>query len=244
MLYRYIYILFYILLCILLVYIFIFHPCFLYYFFLLLFFFFSCVFSLLVLLLLRQISPWGLIKYISIYLSIFAFSTSNGGWSQSIWTQIFNIFTQKDVSRESVSYPGHRGRSCKWWSRICSPRSRCSFLCLKARRSPSPGSSAGVSASERNTRTQKKNSISTDRPSPSFAGSSETSRHSSLFCLREAEPTLTLMPPMRCSPLNSRPFFSQRMLGMGLAIAGQRNFTVLPAGTAYSFFSIRWVWVQ
>jgi len=53
---------FYILLCILLVYIYIFHPCFLY------FIFYSRVFSLLVLLLLRQISPWGLIKYLSIYL--------------------------------------------------------------------------------------------------------------------------------------------------------------------------------
>jgi len=45
---------------ILLVYFYIFHPCILY------FIFYSCVFSLLVLLLLRQISPWGLIKYISI----------------------------------------------------------------------------------------------------------------------------------------------------------------------------------
>jgi len=37
--------------------------------FFLYFIFNSCVFSLLVLLLWRQISPWGLIKYISIYLS-------------------------------------------------------------------------------------------------------------------------------------------------------------------------------
>jgi len=44
-----------------------FHPCFLYF----VFFLYSCVFGLLVLLLFRQISPWGLIKYISIYLSIF-----------------------------------------------------------------------------------------------------------------------------------------------------------------------------
>lgn len=54
----------------------------------------------------------------------------------------------------------------------------------------------------------------------------------------------TLIPPMRCSPLNSRPFLSHLMLGMGLPIAGQRNFTVFPAGTAYSFFSMRWTCVQ
>jgi len=57
--YIHIYTLFYILL----VYIYIFHPCFLY------FTFYSRVFSLLVLLLWRQISPWGFLKYISIYLS-------------------------------------------------------------------------------------------------------------------------------------------------------------------------------
>jgi len=77
MLYRYIYILFYILLCILLVYIFIFHPCFLY------FIFYSCVFSLLVLLLLRQISPCGLIRYISIYLSIYLSSSLASSSSSS-----------------------------------------------------------------------------------------------------------------------------------------------------------------
>jgi len=51
------------------VYFYIFHPCFLYFVFC---FLFLCVFLfLLVLLLSRQISPWGLIKYISIYLSIY-----------------------------------------------------------------------------------------------------------------------------------------------------------------------------
>lgn len=43
---------------------------------------------------------------------------------------------------------------------------------------------------------------------------------------------LTRMPPIRCSPRNSRPFLNQRMLGLGLPEAGQRNFTVFPAGTA------------
>lgn len=50
---------------------------------------------------------------------------------------------------------------------------------------------------------------------------------------------LTLIPPILCSPLNSLPFFSQFMVGVGLPAAGQRNFTVLAAGTANSFFSIR-----
>lgn len=50
---------------------------------------------------------------------------------------------------------------------------------------------------------------------------------------------LTRMPPMRCSPRNSRPFLNQRMLGLGLPEAGQRNLTVFPAGTAYSFLSMR-----
>jgi len=40
-------------------------------FYILCFVFYSCVFGLLVLLLFRQISPWGLIKYLSIYLSIY-----------------------------------------------------------------------------------------------------------------------------------------------------------------------------
>jgi len=40
-------------------------------FYILYFIFYSHVFSLLVLLLLRQISPWGLIKYLSIYLSLY-----------------------------------------------------------------------------------------------------------------------------------------------------------------------------
>jgi len=46
--------------CILLVYFYIFHPCFLYFVF--------CFYSCVLLLLSRLISPWGLIKYISIYL--------------------------------------------------------------------------------------------------------------------------------------------------------------------------------
>lgn len=50
---------------------------------------------------------------------------------------------------------------------------------------------------------------------------------------------LTLIPPIRCSPLNSLPFFSQWMLGGGLPDAGQRNLTVLAAGMARSFLSIR-----
>ena len=47
------------------------------------------------------------------------------------------------------------------------------------------------------------------------------------------------MPPMRCSPRNSLPFFSQEMDGAGLPAAGQRKRTVLAAGTASSFLSIR-----
>lgn len=50
---------------------------------------------------------------------------------------------------------------------------------------------------------------------------------------------LTLMPPILCSPLNSLPFFSQWMLGVGFPAAAQRNLTVLAAGTARSFLSIR-----
>lgn len=57
--------------------------------------------------------------------------------------------------------------------------------------------------------------------------------------LRWEELARTRMPPMRCSPRNSRPFLNQQMLGLGLPEAGQRNFTVFPAGTAYSFLSIR-----
>lgn len=49
----------------------------------------------------------------------------------------------------------------------------------------------------------------------------------------------TLIPPILCSPLNSLPFFSQWMVGVGFPAAAQRNFTVLAAGTANSFFSIR-----
>lgn len=59
--------------------------------------------------------------------------------------------TLKRGTGSFVSYPGHRGRSCEWWSRTCSPPHRCSFLCLKERRSPSPGSSADVSTNQRNT---------------------------------------------------------------------------------------------
>lgn len=51
--------------------------------------------------------------------------------------------------------------------------------------------------------------------------------------------SLTLMPPIRCSPLNSFPFFSQWMVGAGFPAAAQRNLTVLAAGTANSFLSIR-----
>ncbi|TNN23846.1 hypothetical protein EYF80_066033 [Liparis tanakae] len=47
------------------------------------------------------------------------------------------------------------------------------------------------------------------------------------------------MPPILCSPLNSLPFFSQWMLGVGFPEAAQRNLTVLAAGTARSFLSIR-----
>ena len=47
------------------------------------------------------------------------------------------------------------------------------------------------------------------------------------------------MPPMRCSPLNSWPFFSQWMVGGGRPSAAHRNFTVLAAGMASSFLSIR-----
>lgn len=47
------------------------------------------------------------------------------------------------------------------------------------------------------------------------------------------------MPPIRCSPLNSLPFFSQWMVGVGLPDAAQRNLTVLAAGMAKSFLSIR-----
>lgn len=50
---------------------------------------------------------------------------------------------------------------------------------------------------------------------------------------------LTLIPPIRCSPLNSLPFFSQWMVGVGLPVAAQRNLTVLAAGMAKSFLSIR-----
>ena len=49
----------------------------------------------------------------------------------------------------------------------------------------------------------------------------------------------TLMPPIRSSPLNSRPFFSQWMAGVGFPAAAQRNLTVLAAGMASSFFSMR-----
>lgn len=56
--------------------------------------------------------------------------------------------------------------------------------------------------------------------------------------------SLTRMPPMRCSPWKSWPSLSQRMVGMGLPDAGQRNLTVFPAGTACSFFSMRWGCVQ
>lgn len=47
------------------------------------------------------------------------------------------------------------------------------------------------------------------------------------------------MPPIRCSPLNSLPFFSQWIVGVGFPAAAQRNLTVLAAGTARSFLSIR-----
>lgn len=48
----------------------------------------------------------------------------------------------------------------------------------------------------------------------------------------------TLYPPMRWSGLNSLPFFSQRRVGLGVPLDGHLNFTVLAAGTAWSFFSI------
>lgn len=49
---------------------------------------------------------------------------------------------------------------------------------------------------------------------------------------------LTLKPPIRWSFLNSLPFFSHLSVGVGLPMDGQRNLTVLLAGTAWSFFSI------
>lgn len=59
-------------------------------------------------------------------------------------------------------------------------------------------------------------------------------------CQAQSHPAApTLMPPMRCSPRNSLPFFSQEMEGVGLPAAGQRKRTVLAAGTASSFLSIR-----
>lgn len=55
---------------------------------------------------------------------------------------------------------------------------------------------------------------------------------------------LTRIPPIRFSPWKACPSLSQRMLGMGSPAAGQRNLTVFPAGTACSFFSMRWGCVQ
>lgn len=49
---------------------------------------------------------------------------------------------------------------------------------------------------------------------------------------------------MRCSCLNSFPFFSHLIVGVGFPPAGQRNLTVLAAGTACSRFSIFSVLVQ
>lgn len=43
---------------------------------------------------------------------------------------------------------------------------------------------------------------------------------------------------MRSSCLKGFPFFSQRISGLGFPPAAHRNFTVLAAGTACSFFSI------
>lgn len=49
---------------------------------------------------------------------------------------------------------------------------------------------------------------------------------------------------MRCSCLNSLPFFSHLIVGVGFPPAGQRNLTVLAAGTACRRFSIFSVLVQ
>lgn len=43
---------------------------------------------------------------------------------------------------------------------------------------------------------------------------------------------------MRSSCLKGFPFFSQRISGLGFPATAHRNFTVLAAGTACSFFSI------
>lgn len=49
---------------------------------------------------------------------------------------------------------------------------------------------------------------------------------------------------MRWSRLNSFPFLSQRSFGTGFPSAWHRNFTVLLAGTAWSFFSIFSGWAH
>lgn len=43
---------------------------------------------------------------------------------------------------------------------------------------------------------------------------------------------------MRSSGRNGLPFLSQCSVGIGFPTAAHRNFTVLAAGTAWSFFSI------
>lgn len=54
----------------------------------------------------------------------------------------------------------------------------------------------------------------------------------------------TLKPPMRWSLLNSLPFLYHFRVGVGLPLAWHRNFTVLLAGTAWSFFSIFSGWAH
>ena len=63
---------------------------------------------------------------------------------------IYSLFTQ---TRESecfrLVYLAHPAGRCGWWRRTCSAPRRCSSPGRMARRSPSPGSTAGVSAEGR-----------------------------------------------------------------------------------------------
>jgi len=110
-----------------LVYIYIFHPCILF------FIFYSRVFSLLVLLLWRKISPWGLIKYISIYLSMEPHGTLSLSLSLFSWhsepprppalvCQFISLHIQRSSIRTIIKvFLVHRpgswpcARSRRWW---------------------------------------------------------------------------------------------------------------------------------
>lgn len=64
----------------------------------------------------------------------------------------FPTITAYQFIKPFVSYPEHPEHSCGRWSRTHFPPRRCNFLCPRARRSPSPSSSAGAAADRRKMR--------------------------------------------------------------------------------------------